>query len=135
MITACSIAGSFLCWRLSFRSANCSCLRYRVLFNTLLKGADDLEEGLIQEEKSFAGTRRFGMCWVSPVTACCCSARGYFAFLTSCPHVQHAQGTGRGELASIGTALQIQNHHRMDDGRMAVENIGAALCISFVQRQ
>lgn len=39
--------------------------RYRVLFNTLLKGADDLEEGLIQDEKPFAGTRRFGMCWVS----------------------------------------------------------------------
>ena len=39
--------------------------RYRVLFSTLLKGADDLEEGLIQDDKDFAGTRRFGMCWVS----------------------------------------------------------------------
>ena len=42
--------------------------------------------------------------------------------MTSMPPLQ---GTGRGELASIGTVLQIQNHHRMDDGRMAVENIGA----------
>ena len=49
--------------------------RYRVLFSTLLKGADDLEEGLIQDDKSFAGTRRFGMCWVCtpslPLSASC----------------------------------------------------------------
>ena len=36
------------------------------------------------------------------------------------------QGSNKGEVAAIGTALQIQRHHRMDDGRMAIENIGAA---------
>lgn len=35
------------------------------------------------------------------------------------------QGSHKGEVAAIGTALKIQRHHRMDDGRMAIDNIGA----------
>ncbi|CAL8464824.1 g4359 [Coccomyxa elongata] len=70
--------------------------RYRVLFNTLLKGADGLEEGLIQDDSPFAGTRRFGMCW----------------------------SDSKGAIAAIGTTLQIESHVRMDDGRLGIENKG-----------
>jgi ATP-dependent Lon protease len=63
-----------------------------VLFNTLLDGADGIEEGLVQKESPFAGSRSFGMCYIS----------------------------NRGQLASIGTTLTIQEFVREDDGRMYV---------------
>jgi hypothetical protein len=37
---------------------------YRVLFNTLMDGEADIEEGLVQKDSPFAGTRKFGMCFV-----------------------------------------------------------------------
>jgi hypothetical protein len=37
---------------------------YRVLFNTLMDGEPDIEDGLVQRDSPFAGTRRFGMCYV-----------------------------------------------------------------------
>lgn len=63
--------------------------RYRVLFNTLLKGADDLEEGLIQDEKPFAGTRRFGMCWVRHYQETPASCMKHTAVLSTSKHCQH----------------------------------------------
>lgn len=42
--------------------------RYRVLFNTLMDGAQDIEEGLVQKDSPYAGTRRFGMCYVDGST-------------------------------------------------------------------
>ncbi len=56
--------------------------RYRVLFNTLLDGAEGVEEGLVQKDSPFCGARRFGMCFLD----------------------------GDGRLASIGTVLDIQEH-------------------------
>jgi hypothetical protein len=38
--------------------------RYRVLFNTLMAGEADIEDGLVQTESPFAGTKQFGMCYV-----------------------------------------------------------------------
>ncbi|KAK9846374.1 hypothetical protein WJX81_002581 [Elliptochloris bilobata] len=70
--------------------------RYRVLFNTLLAGAEGLEEGLIQYDKPFCGSRQFGMCWMN----------------------------SDGGLAAIGTLLRIERHSRMPDGRLAVDNLG-----------
>lgn len=35
-----------------------------MLFNTLMAGAPDIEEGLVQAESPFAGSRVFGMCYV-----------------------------------------------------------------------
>ncbi|CAL5229221.1 g12504 [Coccomyxa viridis] len=72
--------------------------RYRVLFNTLLytPGAEDLEEGLVQTESPFAGTRQFGMCWTD----------------------------SKGAIAAIGTTLEIKSHVLLEDGRMGIETIG-----------
>lgn len=72
--------------------------RYRVLFNTLLAGATGLEEGLINWDSPFCGTRSFGMCFVSD------------------------QG-----LAAIGTMLHIDTHERLDDGQVLVAT-GRTLC-------
>ena len=38
--------------------------RYRVLFSTLLDGMDGIEEGLVQKDADWCGTKRFGMCYV-----------------------------------------------------------------------
>lgn len=70
--------------------------RYRVLFNTLLSGANGLEEGLINYESPFCGTRQFGLCWVS----------------------------NDGSMAKIGTTLHIKEFSRFADGRMSVNNQG-----------
>jgi ATP-dependent Lon protease len=35
-----------------------------VLFNTLMDGMPDIEEGLVQKESPYAGTKQFGMCYV-----------------------------------------------------------------------
>lgn len=69
--------------------------RYRVLFSTLLAGEEGIEDGLVNPDKSWAGTRRFGMC------------------------LSDSQG-----IASIGTALEIKSHALLDDGRLLVQNVG-----------
>jgi len=66
--------------------------RYRVLFNTLLYGLDDVEEGMVQKDSVFCGTRRFGLVYVNP----------------------------RGGLASIGCCLEIEKHRQLEDGRLLV---------------
>lgn len=72
--------------------------RYRVLFNTLLAGAEDVDEGLVDEESPFKGTRLFGMSF--------------------------APGNG---IAVTGTALHIVEHSTMKDGRLLVGSKGALL--------
>ncbi|KAI8463336.1 MAG: PUA-like domain-containing protein [Monoraphidium minutum] len=71
--------------------------RYRVLFSTLMDGAPDVEEGLVQKDSPFAGTRRFGMCY--------------------------SDGTS-GRMASVGTTLEITAHTLEPDGRILVVNKG-----------
>ncbi len=66
-----------------------------MLFNTLLAGADGLEEDLINDESPFKGTRTFGM---------------NFAQTSS--------------MAATGTALHIEEHQRLPDGRMLVNSRG-----------
>jgi ATP-dependent Lon protease len=63
-----------------------------VLFNTLLDGAENVDEGLVQKDSPFVGTRKFGMCFV----------------------------TRDGRMASIGTTLEIQQHVTESDGRLYV---------------
>ncbi|WIA15556.1 hypothetical protein OEZ86_004158 [Tetradesmus obliquus] len=70
--------------------------RYRVLFNTLLAGAEKVEEGLVQEDSPFAGSRRFGMCFADDV----------------------------GRISGIGTTLEIQDFLIESSGRMYVTNKG-----------
>lgn len=71
--------------------------RYRVLFSTLMSGADGIEEGLVNTEKPWCGSRRFGMAFYDP----------------------QSQG-----LASIGTLLEITDHANLEDGRLLVNNVG-----------
>jgi Lon protease-like protein len=71
--------------------------RYRVLFSTLLAGVDGIDDGLVSEDKSWKGTRRFGM--------------AYFD--------QQANG-----LAAVGTVLEITEHSLMEDGRLMINTIG-----------
>lgn len=71
--------------------------RYRVLFSTLLQGAEGIEDGLVSADKPWAGTRRFGMCFFDPQSKA---------------------------LASVGTVLEITQHTRLDDGRLLVSSIG-----------
>ncbi|GBF97423.1 ATP-dependent protease [Raphidocelis subcapitata] len=71
--------------------------RYRVLFNTLMDGAPDIEEGLVQKDSPYAGTRVFGMCYVDGSS---------------------------GRMATVGTALEIQAHTFEADGRILVVNKG-----------
>lgn len=66
------------------------CRRYRVLFNTLLAGSPNVEEGLVQEDSPFAGSKRFGMCYLDE----------------------------RGRLAAVGTTLEIQDFVMESGGRM-----------------
>jgi len=70
--------------------------RYRVLFSTLLAGSPGLEEGLVNEESPFAATREFGMCHIGK----------------------------NGELSAVGTLLRIEEHHKHDDGRLAIVSKG-----------
>ncbi|GFR48354.1 hypothetical protein Agub_g10243 [Astrephomene gubernaculifera] len=71
--------------------------RYRVLFNTILAGEPGIEEGLVQRESPFCGSRRFGMCYV--------------------------EGRGEGgaaRMASIGTCLEVVEFAHVQDGRIFV---------------
>jgi len=70
--------------------------RYRVLFNTLLAGMPDIEEGLVQEDSDWCGTKRFGMCYVDQ----------------------------EGRMAAIGTTLEITDFDNVPDGRLLVNNKG-----------
>ncbi|KAF8057912.1 Lonrf1 [Scenedesmus sp. PABB004] len=70
--------------------------RYRVLFNTLLAGAENVDEGLVQQESPFAGSRRFGMCYVDE----------------------------KGRMSTVGTTLEIQNFVLDPSGRMYVTSKG-----------
>mmetsp|Transcript_35632 Transcript_35632/g.42914 ORF Transcript_35632/g.42914 Transcript_35632/m.42914 type:complete len:324 (+) Transcript_35632:254-1225(+) len=70
--------------------------RYRVLFNTLLDGSDDVEDGLVQKECSWCGTKRFGLVFVGP----------------------------QGQLAQVGCNLEIEQHRQLGDGRMEVVQRG-----------
>ncbi|CAG9460446.1 unnamed protein product [Pedinophyceae sp. YPF-701] len=72
--------------------------RYRVLFSTLMDGADgfDIEEGLVSEDSPFKGTRTFGMCL----------------------------SMGNGSMCATGTSLYIETHSKLPDGRMLIENTG-----------
>ena len=66
--------------------------RYRVLFNTLLANEKGVEEGLVQRDSPFCGTKRFGMCLV----------------------------TGQGSLEAVGTTLEIMEFGSAADGRLFV---------------
>jgi len=71
--------------------------RYRVLFSTLLAGSEGIDDGLINPEKTWTGTRRFGLSFFDP----------------------QSQG-----LASVGTILEIKAHTLLDDGRILIDNLG-----------
>ncbi|PSC67358.1 ATP-dependent protease [Micractinium conductrix] len=71
--------------------------RYRVLFSTLMAGAQGVDEGLVNTEKPWCGSRLFGMAFYD----------------------NKSQG-----LASIGTLLEITDHANLEDGRMLVNNVG-----------
>ena len=68
--------------------------RYRVLFSTLLYGEDDIEEGLADASSEFAGSKEFGMCYVDK----------------------------EGNIASVGSLLEIEKHQLLEDGRIFVQN-------------
>lgn len=71
--------------------------RYRVLFSTLLAGAEGVEEGLVSTDKPWCGSRRFGMVFYD---------------------------SQQGGVSSVGTVLKIKRHVNLDDGRILVENVG-----------
>jgi len=70
--------------------------RYRVLFNTLLDGLEDVDEGMVQKESKFCGTKRFGLLYVDP----------------------------KGKISSVGCKLEIEHHKQLADGRMMVVSRG-----------
>ena len=70
--------------------------RYRVLFATLLQGAEDLEEGLVDEKSPFAGTREFGLCFVP----------------------------SENKMATVGVRMRIKEHESMAEGRMNISCVG-----------
>lgn len=70
--------------------------RYRVLFSTLLSGMEGIEEGLVQKDSPWCGTKRFGMVYVD----------------------------NEGRMATIGTTLEIMDFQNVPDGRLFVSNKG-----------
>jgi ATP-dependent Lon protease len=71
--------------------------RYRVLFSTLLGAdAEGVEQGLVQQESPYAGTREFGMCYAS----------------------------NDGKMAAVGTRLRIEQHLHEADGRIYITSRG-----------
>jgi len=70
--------------------------RYRVLFNTLLDGAERVEEDLVNKESPFVGTREFGMCFID----------------------------NKGNMATTGSTLHIDEHEQLPDGRLLIVNKG-----------
>ena len=67
--------------------------RYRILFNTLMYGEDDVDEAW-PTPVSFVGTKQFGMCYVDK----------------------------EGNIASVGSVLEIGEHQQLDDGRLYIQN-------------
>ena len=70
--------------------------RYRILFNTLLDGADDVDPGLVTPDAPWRASKTFGLCW----------------------------SDGKGGVASVGTLLAIHDHAQLDGGRMAINSKG-----------
>jgi len=70
--------------------------RYRVLFSTLLSGLDDVDEGLINPDVAWHGTRTFGLCAVS----------------------------GQGQMAAVGCTCVIEKHKTWKDGQILIESTG-----------
>ncbi|GAX85660.1 hypothetical protein CEUSTIGMA_g13075.t1 [Chlamydomonas eustigma] len=70
--------------------------RYRVLFNTLLSGMEGIEEGLVQTESPWCGSKRFGMCYVD----------------------------NEGRMASVGSTLEISEFANVPDGRLFITSKG-----------
>ena len=69
--------------------------RYRVMFSTILQGEPGVEEGLVDEDSPFAGSREFGMCLTTQ------------------------QG-----MATVGTTLRVEEFSHLPDGRLLVTNKG-----------
>lgn len=77
--------------------------RYRVLFNTLLDGDPGVEEGLVQKDSPFVGSKRFGMCLME----------------------SRSEDPGVARMASIGTVLEVVDFaHVQQDGRIFVTSKG-----------
>ncbi|KAL3148884.1 hypothetical protein ABBQ32_001754 [Trebouxia sp. C0010 RCD-2024] len=70
--------------------------RYRVLFSTLLAGDDGVEDGLINHESPFCGSKRFG--------------------------ISHMNSEGR--VSEVGTLLKIEGHRKLPDGQITTFNRG-----------
>ncbi|KAK9819722.1 hypothetical protein WJX72_001670 [[Myrmecia] bisecta] len=70
--------------------------RYRVLFNTLLSGAEGIDDGLVNESSPFVGSRKFGMCFVDQ----------------------------SGRVAVTGTVLHIEQHTKLESGQMIINSKG-----------
>lgn len=70
--------------------------RYRVLFSTLLDSMPGVDEGLVQKDSPFCGSREFGMCFVDQ----------------------------EGNLAAVGSTLRIQDMEPLEDGRLMVNSKG-----------
>lgn len=70
--------------------------RYRVLFSTLLYGMAGIEEGLVQTDAPWCGTKRFGMVFQD----------------------------NEGRMATVGTTLEILEFADVPDGRLFVTNKG-----------
>jgi len=68
--------------------------RYRVLFNTLLAGEKAIDEGLVNHELDYVGTKQFGLCYVDK----------------------------EGNIASVGALLEIEQHQQLEDGRLFVQS-------------
>ncbi|GIL62171.1 hypothetical protein Vafri_16436 [Volvox africanus] len=76
--------------------------RYRVLFNTILAGEPGVEDGLVQSDSPFCGSRRFGMCYVDG----------------------RADPSGASRMASVGTTLEVVDFAHVQDGRIFVTSKG-----------
>ncbi|KAG2427714.1 hypothetical protein HYH02_014545 [Chlamydomonas schloesseri] len=76
--------------------------RYRVLFNTILSGEPGVEEGLVQADSPFCGTRKFGMCYVDG----------------------RSDPSGASRMASIGTMLEVVDFAHVQDGRIFITTKG-----------
>ncbi|DBB09509.1 hypothetical protein WJX82_002679 [Trebouxia sp. C0006] len=70
--------------------------RYRVLFSTLLAGDDGVEDGLINHESPFCGSKKFGISHVN----------------------------SEGGVSQVGTLLKIEGHQQLPDGQITTFNRG-----------
>lgn len=70
--------------------------RYRVLFSTLLAGDDGVEDGLVNHESPFCGSKQFGITYVN----------------------------SEGGICHVGTLLRIEGHKTLPDGQITTFNRG-----------